>query len=401
MKRWLHSSWVVLALGCGEVETAGLDAGRADQDAAPPEDAGLVLPAAPCAALELDLPATLIGPGASRPLVALVHPPAGEASAPEPAASAQLSVRIEGDAVVWRRGRLVARAPGLAQVHVEFGRCQASSELEVLDYAPFAAELEALSLGRGAGHGQSELPEIVLGPPRGAGAYAGSLDVLSLGAGGSVRLGFGALRVYDGPGPDLLVFENPFWVAGGAAVFAEPGQVSLFGPDGAEHELACDPSPPYAGCAGRGPVLSHPDNDRAPTEPTLAGGDAFDLEGVVGLARAIQIRDVSTATTGSNSGFDLDAIGLVHAWPADVVGLAPELERLELTLDQVSLVPAVSAVRPGGAQLRRVAARVHAQDPELILLDGPVLRALRSGVTWLVFEAGPFTTALEVEVLAP
>ena len=76
--------------------------------------------------------------------------------------------------------------------------------------------------------GQDQLPDIVLGPPDGRGPEAGGLDVLSLGQGGSIVLGFGDSVIIDGPGPDFIVFENPFWVGGDSTnVFAELGQVEV------------------------------------------------------------------------------------------------------------------------------------------------------------------------------
>jgi len=41
-----------------------------------------------------------------------------------------------------------------------------------------------------------------------------SLDVLSLGSGGEIVLGFASKSSSTVPGPDLIVFENPFWPGG-------------------------------------------------------------------------------------------------------------------------------------------------------------------------------------------
>ena len=57
----------------------------------------------------------------------------------------------------------------------------------------YASELISFEPGPGAGFGQDQLPGIVLGPPDGRGPDAGGLDVLSLGQGGTIVLGFGAL----------------------------------------------------------------------------------------------------------------------------------------------------------------------------------------------------------------
>lgn len=387
-----------LALACGEFDPPALDAGRPGADAEPALDAEAPRPAPPCGVLELNLPVSLLGPGASHRLWALVHPPAGEGFEPTLVSPELASVRVLGEAVVWRRDRFVAMEAGAAEVHVELGGCQSSATIEVLGYAPFGAELLEVSFGRGAGHGASELPEIVLGPPAGGGAYAGSLDVLSLGIGGSISLGFGALQIYDGPGPDFIVFENAFLVAGGAAVFAEPAEVSILRPDATWGTFRCDHAYPHEGCAGRSPVLSNPMNERAATDPAAAGGDAFDLAELTSLADALRLEDVGTATTGSNSGFDLDAVALVHAWPRDVVALTPEHTSLSIIAGSRRLLPTISALRRDGSRLLGVAVHVAVEHPEILSIEGPVLRGLRPGFTRLVVRAGPFQTTIDIEV---
>ncbi|TNV54554.1 cell surface protein, partial [Corallococcus exiguus] len=46
---------------------------------------------------------------------------------------------------------------------------------------PFADRVTAYQFGDSAGFGQDRFPDVVFGPPKGAGQFAGSLDVLSLG----------------------------------------------------------------------------------------------------------------------------------------------------------------------------------------------------------------------------
>jgi hypothetical protein len=77
----------------------------------------------------------------------------------------------------------------------------------------FATSVESFSAGPGSAFGQAELPNVVLGPPKGLGETDGSLDVASLGNGGSITLGFAPSAIVDGPGPDFIVFENAFYVA--------------------------------------------------------------------------------------------------------------------------------------------------------------------------------------------
>lgn len=178
--------------------------------------------------------------------------------------------------------------------------------------SPFAVEVVSFLPGPGAGFGQDELPDVVLGPPSPAGSpQAASLGVLSLGLGGSivVRLGRAAT---DGPGPDLVVFENPFLIAGGPRVFGESGEVAV-SDDGEQFEVfACDPeAEPPAGCAGWGVVTGSGDDfsEDAPVDPRRVGGDAFDLA-AVGLDEAtfIRITDRGATSAAPSAGFDLDAV---------------------------------------------------------------------------------------------
>ncbi len=136
---------------------------------------------------------------------------------------------------------------------------------------PFADVLVSFSPGEGGGFGQEQLPDIVLGPPEGAGENGGSTHVVSLGLGGEIVMEFTDITAVDGPGADLLVFENAFvgWI--------ETGYVAASA-DGVEwHEWPCDPDDAdggFPGCAGVSPVLANPANELDPTVVDEAGGDA-------------------------------------------------------------------------------------------------------------------------------
>jgi hypothetical protein len=180
---------------------------------------------------------------------------------------------------------------------------------------PYADCVESFLPGEGATFGHDAMPGIVLGPPHGGVAGAGATDVASLGCSGRITLAFDAPAIVDGPGPDLLVFENPF--RAGEETFAEPARV-LVSDDGitwAAFDCAVrgDGTWPPVGCAGIEPVLA--DGDPA-TDPAVAGGDAFDLADV-GLARARFVRLVDVTEEhygdrmwcgGDGGGFDLDAV---------------------------------------------------------------------------------------------
>jgi hypothetical protein len=172
----------------------------------------------------------------------------------------------------------------------------------------------------GAGYGQDAFPGIVLGPPEAGLDGNAGLDVLSLGCGGQITLHFAGAGVVDGPGPDLLVFENPFVVGDGT--FVEPARV-LVSDDGVDwRAFACDlADDPPRGCAGVALVRANADNALDPADPAEAGGDAFDLA-EVGLARARWVRLIDVGEeydpsglwcSGPSGGFDLDAVAAVHA----------------------------------------------------------------------------------------
>lgn len=174
----------------------------------------------------------------------------------------------------------------------------------------FAEAVVRFAPGEGAGFGADRMPDIVLGPPLGAGPKAGSLDVVSLGREGEIVLDLGGF--FDGDGVDLIVFENPFpgWL--------EPGVVGVSGDGEVWAEWTCDAGVEgFPGCAGVTPVLSHPENGLDPFDLAAAGGDGFDLA-ELGLteARYVRVRDTGfNDYAGEAGGFDLDAVAAVHPAP--------------------------------------------------------------------------------------
>jgi hypothetical protein len=214
--------------------------------------------------------------------------------------------------------------------------------------APFADHLVGYHIGTGGGFGEDRLPDVVLGPPRGAGAFQGSMDVLSLGLGGWVVLEFTDDVIVDAPGPDFTVFENAFLQDGVTTgpPFAEPGIVSVSADGVHFFAFPCrlGEDPYYPGCAGVYPVFANAGDPDAPSPlvpsttpiedlvgvpggaafvpPAGSGGDSFDLA-AVGLHAARFVRiDASQLRPGfaGLAGFDLDAIAAVHA--VETAGLA-------------------------------------------------------------------------------
>lgn len=188
----------------------------------------------------------------------------------------------------------------------------------------FVTKVVSATYGDCAGFGLTSMPAIVEGPPAGAGALAGSLDVVSLGFKGEIVVSFEPNAIVDGPGADFLVFENAFFAGGDpdkpAAELAEVS-VSDDGVTWKSFSCAAGPGPTYGTCAGWRPVYSAANNGISPVDPSVAGGDPFDLA-ELGLttARFVRIRDLGTVECPANPanksttvGFDLDAVALVHA----------------------------------------------------------------------------------------
>lgn len=170
----------------------------------------------------------------------------------------------------------------------------------------FAEAVVSFAPGAGAGYGEEAW---ALGAPMGGERGQGSLDVLSLGAGGEVVVELG-VEVVDCPGPDFAVFENAFRF--GEVTYAELGEVSV-SLDGVRwFTFGCDVEAgwPWPGCAGVGEVA--PVGEGA--APEAAGGDRFDLASVgVARARYVRIRDLqkSNGPSGPPSrGFDLDGVAV-------------------------------------------------------------------------------------------
>lgn len=183
------------------------------------------------------------------------------------------------------------------------------------------------------GFGQSAMPGIVEGPPVGGGTDHGSTDVVSLGSGGSIVVSFAPNAIVDGPGPDFIVFENPFWIAGDPSnPYAEPGEVSVSDDGESWTPFPCTPTvdpeakdgtgvaPPYGTCGGWQIVYSAPGNGISPVDPAVAGGLALDLADV-GMTHARYIKIVDKTQENcpaedpkpNTNGFDLDAIAIVNA----------------------------------------------------------------------------------------
>lgn len=220
-------------------------------------------------------------------------------------------------------GFLDAPAPDASKVVVDGG--YEAPEGGVIRADRFITSVVSVTYGDCAGFGLTSMPDVVYGPPVGAGAAAGSLDVVSLGNKGEIILGFGANGIVDGPGADFIVFENAFYVGGDPTkvIAADLAEVSVSDDGSTWTAFPCapGPSPPYGECAGWRPVYAAPGNGISPVDPQHAGGDPYDLEELgLASARFVRIRDLGLtvcptdpASKPTNNGFDLDAIAIVNA----------------------------------------------------------------------------------------
>jgi hypothetical protein len=212
-------------------------------------------------------------------------------------------------------------------------------------------------------------PSLLLGAPKGAGDAMASFDVYNLGVGGAITLGFDNGKVLsDLPGTDFIVFENPIAYSGNFFAELMFVEVSSDGVNFARFPTkSLTPSAvgPYgtinpanvSGFAGVHPVYANPDSNTInPFDPTVAGGDAFDLSALlidplvqnnlVNLNAITQIRlidilgdgtvldssgkPIYDATGAGTNGADLDAIAILHTVPEPGAMLLPALSLFTL-----------------------------------------------------------------------
>ena len=140
------------------------------------------------------------------------------------------------------------------------------------------AAWEPVGANPGSLFGAPFVPGVMLGPPGNSVAWQGALSVATLGFGGSATLAFETIVIEDGPRPDFIVFENPFWAGGDpAAVFSEPGEVAA-SVDGADwRTFDCDPGGgTEGGCAGFTPTERY-DTDAIEPLDHFRDGNVFAL----------------------------------------------------------------------------------------------------------------------------
>ncbi|MEN3027019.1 MAG: hypothetical protein ABDH31_04835 [Chlorobiota bacterium] len=172
--------------------------------------------------------------------------------------------------------------------------------------------------GQNFGQDSAYYPRNIFGPPDTAARpslpSANPHQILSLGMGGEIVVGFRGKVIVDGPGPDFVIFENAFVTPRGR-VFVEPALVSV-SKDGITWQSFPWDSLTLEGCAGRTPT-----NGAAQDllDPSQSGGDWFDLQTLgIDSVHYVRITDLTTWLAQQPqhpfwdptlSGFDLDAVG--------------------------------------------------------------------------------------------
>lgn len=187
--------------------------------------------------------------------------------------------------------------------------------------------------------GSDFFPQNILGPPdtsaRPNSPSSSPQEIFSLGPYGAILLAFTDNVVLDGPGPDLTVFENAFFVGGDSShLFGEPAFV--YGSKDGVYFMqfpfdTSDQNPlNWTGIAGVHPT----DGSKDPTDPEVSGGDPFDLADIgLDTLRYLLIADAFFLNWNPMaSGFDLDAVVATHWAPSQGLQLSsdpwPDSDRL-------------------------------------------------------------------------
>ena len=186
-----------------------------------------------------------------------------------------------------------------------------------------------VSYNQGGGGGIFD-PLNILGAPQGGGLFNGSLDVLSLGIGGDVTLGFD-VTLTDGPGADFTVSENPFVLIGSQSIFAEYAfvEVSTNGTDFARFPAQTLPggstwgsAPGFAG--GTPGIANALTNTVDPFDPVVSGGDSFDLAELVGdplvTGGLVDLSQIHFVRLVDNGSADIDAVAVIQHTGNQVAG---------------------------------------------------------------------------------
>lgn len=196
---------------------------------------------------------------------------------------------------------------------------------------PWADASPAVEYGAGAGYGQSYYPENILGPPdpnaTPSSPSFGESNLLTLGSGGWVVLEFTDNSITNGNGPDFTVFENVMQTGSGyfqECAFVDVSQNGQYWIRFPWDETTLE------GLAG---VMPTTGND--PTDPSVSGGDQFDLQDIdLDWVRFVRLTDCGE-TVSDGGLFDLDAVTAVN-WTTGINGDEENVPRFSITSPFVS-----------------------------------------------------------------
>lgn len=185
--------------------------------------------------------------------------------------------------------------------------------LLILTGDPWGDASPSVEYGAGAGYGQSYYPDNILGPPdpeaTPTSPAVGEDELLTLGEGGSVVVEFTNNTVVNGNGVDFTVFENVMQT--GSGYFRECAFVQV-SQNGIEWQMFPWDPVTLQGLAGVWPTTGED-----PTNPSVSGGDQFDLEDLgLDWIRFIRLTDCGSSVSDGGL-FDLDAVAAVH-WTTGV-----------------------------------------------------------------------------------
>jgi len=182
-------------------------------------------------------------------------------------------------------------------------------------------------------------PKNIFGPPSINAKYetpaAMPSEVLCIGFGGEIVIGIKEKIILDEPGFDFKIFENAFLNPINSKIFAEPAIVSV-SQDGINYfDFPFDYST-LKGCAGITPVIGSND----PFSQDTISGDGFDLK-TIGLSwvKYIKIKDITNEIYKdkshlfydiSLSGFDLDAVAILHLGNLEATSVKSELSNFSI-----------------------------------------------------------------------
>lgn len=212
----------------------------------------------------------------------------------------------------------------------------------------FIDTVYSFSPGSGQNTGQSfeYFPMNIFGPPSKNATNSipetAPNEIVSLGLGGEIIVGFKNSYIVDGDGVDFIIFENAFFNPINKKIFAEPAIVSV-SEDGINYIQFPFDTLTLNGCAGTKPT----NGKQNPFDINVSGGNGFDLS-LIGLKRAkyIKIKDISNIILENDkhpfydptiSGFDLDAVaGLFVVDETNIINNLVDLNTIYEIIDVYS-----------------------------------------------------------------